>query len=90
MGDRRVQFRERENIVYGKAGRDFITAKVLTPSEAAALGGFELDPDNDVFAGEADGDLSDLSNMQYDNLFMEDSTRTDEITSFKLNFSKGV
>ncbi|WP_417700449.1 TonB-dependent receptor [Pseudoalteromonas lipolytica] len=88
VGDRRVQFRERENIVYGKAGRDFITAKVLTPSEAAALGGFELDPDNDVFAGEADGDLSDLSNMQYDNLFMEDSTRTDEITSFKLNFQK--
>lgn len=61
---------------------------LLTPEEAAALGGFALDPDNDVFAGEADGDISDLSNMEYDNLFMEDSVRTDEVTSIKLNLQK--
>ncbi|TMN69717.1 TonB-dependent receptor [Pseudoalteromonas sp. S1727] len=88
VGDRRAQFRERENIVYGQARRDNIIAKVLTPAEAAALGGFALKDDEDVFAGEADGDLSDLSNMEYDNLFMEDSTRTDEITSIKLNLQK--
>ncbi|MFK3864415.1 TonB-dependent receptor [Pseudoalteromonas rhizosphaerae] len=88
VGDRRAQFRERENIVYGKGSRDNIIAKVLTPAEAAALGGFALKDDEDVFAGEADGDISDLSNMEYDNLFMEDSTRTDEITSLKLNLQK--
>lgn len=88
VGDRRAQFRERENIVYGKASKNNIVAQVLTPEEAAALGGFALDPENDVFAGEADGDISDLSNMEYDNLFMEDSTRTDEVTSVKLNFQK--
>ncbi len=88
LGDRRVQFRERENIVYGRAGKDNIIAEVLTPAEAAALGGFELDPNGDVFNGEADGDISDLSNMEYDNLFMEDSVRTDEITSIKANLQK--
>lgn len=88
VGDRRVQFRERENIVYGQATKNNIVAQVLTPEEAAALGGFALDPDNDVFAGEADGDISDLSNMEYDNLFMEDSVRTDEVTSIKLNLQK--
>ena len=88
VGDRRVQFRERENIVYGRAFRDRIDARVLTHEEAAYLGGFELDPNDDVFAGEADGDISDLSNMEFDNLFMEDSVRTDEITSIKANLRR--
>lgn len=88
VGDRRVQFRERENIVYGKASKNSIVARVLTPAEAAELGGFALSDEGDVFNGEADGDLSDLSNMEYDNLFMEDSTRTDEISSLKLDLTK--
>ena len=88
VGDRRVQFRERENIVYGRAFKDRIDARVLTKVEAAYLGGFELDPNDDVFAGEADGDISVLSNMEFDNLFMEDSVRTDEITSIKANLRR--
>ncbi len=88
VGDRRVQFRERENIVYGRAFKDRIDARVLTKVEAAYLGGFELDPNDDVFDGEADGDISVLSNMEFDNLFMEDSVRTDEITSIKANLRR--
>ena len=88
VGNRRVQFRERENIVYGKATKNNIIGRVLTPEEAAALGGFSLNPEEDVFSGEAEGDITDLSNMEYDNLFMEDGVRTDEITSIKLNFQK--
>ncbi|MDT0602506.1 TonB-dependent receptor [Thalassotalea castellviae] len=88
VGDRRVQFRERENIVYGQAFKDHIEARVLTQAEAATLGGFELTPDSDVFSGEADGDISTLSNMEFDNLFMEDSVRLDKITSIKANLRK--
>ena len=87
-GDRRVQFRERENIVYAQAFKDQILASVITQEQAAALGGFALDADSDVFNGEADGNLSDLSNMEYDALFMEDSSRIDELTSIKANLTK--
>jgi len=86
--DRRVQFRERENIVYAQAFNDQILAKVITQEQAAALGGFALDDSSDVFNGEADADISDLSNMEYDNLFMEDSSRIDELTTIKANLTK--
>lgn len=90
FGDRRVQFRERENIVYAQATKDKIYATVITPAQAAALGGFDLltEDGKDVFAGEADGDISNLENMEYDNLFMEDSSRIDELTSIKANLTK--
>lgn len=84
-GDRRVQFRERDLIVYGRGGKDNIDAKVLTPEEAANIAGLTYDPDNSIFGTSGSGDASDLNNFQFDNLFLEGGIRSDEIHTYQFN-----
>ncbi|MCF2949602.1 TonB-dependent receptor [Paraglaciecola aquimarina] len=82
---RRTQFRERDLIVLGQGFKDGINARVLTPEEAASISG--LDPAVFDGANSADvrGDASTLDNFDLDNIFLEDSTRIDEIKSLKVN-----
>ncbi len=89
-GDRRVQFRERDLIVYGQGLRDTINARIMSPEEAASLAGLTYDPDNSIFGTSGSGDGSDLSNFVFDNLFLEDGVRTDEIQTFNLNLRADV
>ncbi|MBC3765690.1 TonB-dependent receptor [Neptunicella marina] len=88
VGDHRVQFRERDLIVYGKGGRDYTDAKVVTPEYAAELGGYAYDPENSIFGTSGSGDASDLNNWAFDNLFLEDGTRTDDLKNAEINLTK--
>ncbi|MCU4677385.1 TonB-dependent receptor [Catenovulum sp. 2E275] len=82
-GDRRVQFRERDLILYGKASKDMIDAKIMSPEETAEFIG--LDYTESMFGNGARGDINDPANMEFDNVFLEGSTRTDEIKTFNLD-----
>ncbi|MDN4501231.1 TonB-dependent receptor [Alteromonadaceae bacterium BrNp21-10] len=87
-GDRRVQFRERDLIVYGKGEKDNITGRIVTPEYAAQMGGFDYDPANSIFGTSGSGNGSDLANYDFDNLFLEDGSRTDEIKNGQINLKK--
>ena len=89
-GDRRVQFRERDLIVYGQGLRDTINARIMSPEDAAELAGLTYDPENSIFGTSGSGDGSDLSNYRFDNLFLEDGVRTDEIQTFNFNVRADV
>ena len=89
-GDRRIQFRERDLIVYGQGGRDNINARILSPQEAAEIAGLTYDPENSIFGTSGSGDGSDLSNYQFDNLFLEGGTRIDEIKTVNLNLRTDI
>jgi len=82
---RRVQFRERDLVVWGQGSGDTILGRVMTPDEGAALGGFDV---GDYSSSDIRGDASDISNFHYDNLFLEDSFREDELQSFSLNLQR--
>lgn len=88
LNDRRVQFRERDLIVYGQGLRDNIIGRAVTPEEAAELGGFDYDPENSIFGTSGSGDASQMSNFQFDNLFLEDGTREDKIKNGEINLTK--
>ena len=79
---RRVQFRERDLVVWGQGFEDRILGAVITAEEAAALGGFDV---SDFSSSDIQGDASDLGNFHYDNLFLEDSFREDNLETFSLN-----
>ena len=82
---RRVQFRERDLVVWGQGFGDVILGSVMTPEEAAALGGFDV---SDFSSSDIRGDASDLGNFHYDNLFIEDSFREDKLQTFSLNLQR--
>ena len=82
---RRVQFRERDLVVWGQGFGDIILGSVLTPEEGAALGGFDV---SDYSSSDIQGDASDLGNFHYDNLFIEDSFREDKLQALSLNLQR--
>ncbi len=87
-GDRRVQFRERDLIVYGHGVKDDIYARVMSPRQAAAFAGYAYE--DGMFGTSGSGDASDLSNFQFDNLFLEGGMRTDDLKSYKFNLQKDI
>tara|TARA_R110000868_G_scaffold237524_2_gene492122 strand:- start:2362 stop:5349 length:2988 start_codon:yes stop_codon:yes gene_type:complete len=82
--DRRVQFRERDNIVYGRGSKDNIDGIALSPEQAAQMSGVDIN----TFGTSESGDASNLANWEFDNLFLEDGTRDDSIKSGKVNLTK--
>jgi len=82
---RRVQFRESDLVVWGQGFGDDIRGRVMTPEEAAALGGFEV---GDFSSSDIRGDASDIGNFHYDNLFLEDSFRQDDLKTLSLNLRR--
>jgi len=89
-GDRRVQFRERDLIVYGQGSRDTISAKIMSAEDAAEIAGLTYDPNNSIFGTSGSGNGFELSNYQFDNLFLEDGKRTDEIKTVNLNLRTDI
>ncbi|MDC8829690.1 TonB-dependent receptor [Alteromonas gilva] len=87
-GDRRVQFRERDLIVYGRGGRDTIDARVMSPEEAASFAGQPYV--EGMFGNAAAGDGSDLNNFIFDNLFLEGGLRSDDLESWQVNLRKDL
>ncbi|WP_026016977.1 TonB-dependent receptor [Catenovulum agarivorans] len=83
VGDHRVQFRERDLIVYGRGHKESIDAKVLSGEEAASIMG--VDYVDGMFGTSGSGDASQRSNWNFDNLFLEDSVRTDDVSTFSAN-----
>jgi iron complex outermembrane recepter protein len=86
LNDRRVQFRERDLVVYGRGSKDNILGEAVTPEYAAQLGGF----DPALIGTSGSGDASNLANWQFDNLFLEDGTRTDELKNGEINLTKDL
>ena len=110
-GDRRVQFRERDLIIYGQGHKDRIDARVLSvedvlefrpeltvinPSYEKGTDESNENNNNDIYgigltktptavSNVASGDISVPANMEFDNVFMEGSTRTDEVNTFNFN-----
>ena len=84
LNDRRVQFRERDLVVYGQGSKDNIVGKVVSPEYAAEMGGFDVS----LIGTSGSGDASNLANWQFDNLFLEDGTRTDDLKSGEINLTK--
>jgi iron complex outermembrane receptor protein len=82
---RRTQFRERDLVVWGQGFRDNILGRVITPEEGAALGGFDVD---DWSSSDIRGDASTLDNFHYDNLFLEQSFRDDDLDSVSVNLTR--
>lgn len=87
-GDRRVQFRERDLIVYGQGGRRNINARVMSPADAAAFAGLAYT--DGMFGNAARGDASDLANWEFEPLFLEGGLRTDDLESWQVNLRKDV
>ncbi|WP_448212966.1 TonB-dependent receptor [Colwellia sp. MEBiC06753] len=90
IGDRRVQFRERDLIVYGRGGRDHIDARVMTPEEAASVAGLTYDPNDSIFGTSGSGDAANLSNWAFDNLFLEDGYRVDDLQNYSFDLQKDI
>ncbi|MBD1389011.1 TonB-dependent receptor [Neiella sp. HB171785] len=86
VDDRRVQFREQNIILYGQATQDEVFYEALSPEEVIAqyptvdLAGF----------GSYDGDAANPDNWEFDNMFLEDSIRRDEIETFKADLTYTV
>lgn len=86
---RRVQFRTQDLPMLGTFGKDYIAAQIITQEEMASLIGWD-GPANQLpnsggrlLAGERR-----QPNMTYDNIFIEDSFRTDELNQFTVNLRK--
>ncbi len=100
-GDRRVQFRERDLILYGRGSEDAIDARVISEQEVLQyrpdievinpnfengdIYGFGLSSSGTSTNNRTGGNINDPANLEFDNVFLEGSTRTDEIKTFKFN-----
>lgn len=82
-GDRRVQFRERDLIVFGRSHKDHIEAEVLSEEQAAEI--MDVAYTAGMFGSAGGGNVNQRTNWQFDNLFLEDSVRTDEVSTFSTN-----
>lgn len=87
---RRVQFRTRDLPMLGVAGPGYIRGQVVAPDVLEALTGSSSLPQSGGYGG-LNGYQEDERrqvNMLYDNIFIEDSFREDEINQFNLDFKK--
>lgn len=86
---RRVQFRIQDLPMLGQAGEDYIAAEIISPADMAQLAGttvtnlvntggyFLMDPTQRKQGG-----------MTYDNIFIEDSFRTDTLDQVSMNLRR--
>ncbi len=86
---RRVQFRIQDLPMLVQAGQDYIAAEIISPAQMAALA--EVPVSGLVNTGGyflMDRDQRAQDGMTYDNIFIEDSFRTDTLDSFNLNLRR--
>lgn len=86
---RRVQFRIQDLPMLGQAGEDYIAAQIISPAEMAALAGTSssnLVNTSGYFL--MDNSQRKQNGMTYDNIFIEDSFRTDTLDQINLNLRR--
>jgi iron complex outermembrane receptor protein len=86
---RRVQFRIQDLPMLGRAGEDYIAAQIISPAEMAALAGTtiaNLNNTNGYFS--MDKTQRKQGEMTYDNIFIEDSFRTDTLDQISANLRR--
>ena len=62
----------------------------MSAEDAADIAGLTYDPSNSIFGTSGSGNGFELSNYQFDNLFLEDGKRTDEIKTVNLNLRTDI
>ncbi|MGL6161869.1 TonB-dependent receptor [Microbulbifer sp.] len=86
---RRVQFRLREQFAAGSFGEDFLNGQIISLQQMQ-----ELEATGSISSGAAsNGNTYEFGsvvqpNLLYDNLFLEDNLRKDEVDQFSLNLRK--
>ncbi|AWB69238.1 TonB-dependent receptor (plasmid) [Saccharobesus litoralis] len=87
VDDRRVQIRSRDLLLYGQATKDEVFYRVLQATEQGTLPndeGYSYAGHSLAGFEEGDYDSSDQpSDWLFDNMFLEDSIKIDEISTFK-------
>lgn len=79
---RRVQFRAQDLAMLGTADKDYVAYQIISQAEMKALAGV----DTLINAG----GIVRPQNMTYDNIFIEDSFRTDIIDQYSANLRKDI
>lgn len=83
----RVQFRIRDLPILGQGGKDYIKGQIITPAEMAALAGVAIpSATTSGYYRLTEGRVQE--NLDYDNLFLEDSFRNDSIDQVAVNLKK--
>jgi iron complex outermembrane recepter protein len=83
----RVQFRIRDLPMLGQAGKDYIKGQIISPAEMAQLAGTSISSSTTAgYFQLSEGRVQE--NMDYDNLFLEDSFRTDKVDQIAVNLKK--
>jgi len=86
---RRVQFRIQDLPMLGQAGEDYIAAQIISPADMANLAGTTVN--NLVNTGGfflMDTTQRKQGGMTYDNIFIEDSFRTDTLDQVSVNLRR--
>ncbi|ACE85363.1 TonB-dependent receptor [Cellvibrio japonicus] len=81
---KRVQFRVRDVPVIGRAGKEFIVGQAISADALAELAGTTTTGWTDI--GGYSGAGINLAAFSFDNLFLEASSRADELQSYGMNF----
>ncbi len=85
-GGRRVQFRIRELPMVGTHGANYYNSQIVDPAVLAAMSGEEIP--SGAYYSEYTPDSRVQSGMVYDNLFIEDSFRNDEIAQIQADLRR--
>lgn len=86
---RRVQFRIQDLPMLGQAGEDYIAAQIISPADMANLAGTTVgDLVNTGGYFLMDTTQRKQGGMTYDNIFIEDSFRTDTLDQFSMNLRR--
>lgn len=86
---RRVQFRIQDLPMLAQAGKEYLAYEIVSPGDMAALAGTTANniPNSGGYFL-TDPTQRKQGGMTYDNIFIEDSFRTDTLDSFNLNLKK--
>ncbi len=86
-GASRVQFRLIDLPMLGQAGKDYIASQIISVNDLKQLSGLTNIPSTGGY-GAYQPDSRKQGNMQYDNLFVEDSFRDETVNQVNLNLQK--
>ncbi|HSC66166.1 MAG TPA: TonB-dependent receptor [Cellvibrio sp.] len=86
----RVQFRERDVPLIARADKEYIVAQAISPNDLAALMGTTVSGAGfvpDQISGYSAQGVS-LGGFEFDNLFLENSSRSDELDAIQVNLKR--
>jgi TonB-dependent receptor len=85
---KRVQFRVRDVPLIGQAGKEFVVGEAISATDLVGLAGLTLaDLPSGTTTGYTNSGVS-VSSFNYDNLFLENSDRLDDLSQISANLKK--